>query len=173
MTAFCSIIIPLCIALCAVWFSHWISNKREYGKAKASVKAEINVNIKLCSENLSVIDQDLNYEKINKINYEPFLPFCDLAWNTCKGSFLLRDGQIVEEIEDLYGFINFGNRLLQRMEDRKWFVGRVQPFSGLRIAEENVRNLNKAKAFISSQLLPLLIKANESLSKGIKNEATP
>lgn len=151
-----SIIIPLCIALFAVWFSHWICNIREYHKAIASVKREITTNIQLCGVNVELIDADLNYAKKGQISYAPYSPFHDLAWNTYKGALLLKDAQMIEEIETAYILINLSNTLFHRIEDMKWTSGPILAIIGSNIKQVRIDNLNKAKKLISQEVLPLL-----------------
>ncbi len=157
-----TIIATLFVALIAVRFDHWLLERKEYRKAINCVKDEIETDIKLGNLNCEMIDDDLISLEKGDLRLIPYLDFHDLSWSTWKSVILVRNPEVANRIDEAYFHVPTTNNLLRRIDELEWSSITII----VDVAVIRKGNLEKARRYISEELLPRLKEVEELIGEG-------
>ncbi|MDP2744072.1 MAG: hypothetical protein Q8P00_03275 [Dehalococcoidia bacterium] len=154
----------LIVALVAVLFSHWLSDRRGYRKSLQNLRSEASTNIENTKLIKQWIDRNLDALKEDKIVVAPCPHLYESAWFSARGEVSTKDYAIATKLEDAYGFLSAVNDLFHTIEELKWGIGAAMMNSKKR----EVMVLETIRAIIDEGLLPNLTDVETLLEKKLK-----
>lgn len=143
----------LIVALVSVWFSQWLSARREYRKALEALGSEVSTNISNAYLMINWIDKNLDaLKKRGNVVVATCPHLHESVWISARGAVSSKDYGIAVKMEDAYGFLVSINDLMRAVEELKWGAGVAIADSGQR----KIIVFNTMKAAINKGLLPNL-----------------
>ena len=95
----------LIVALISVWFSQWLSARREYRKALENLRSEVSTNINNADLMNKWIVANLDALKEDKVVVATCPHLYESAWILARGAVSSKDYGIAAKMEDAYGFL--------------------------------------------------------------------
>ena len=154
----------LIVALVSVWFSQWLSARREYRKALENLRSEVSTNINDADLMNKWIDTNLDALKEDKVVVATCPHLYESAWISARGAVSSKDYGIATKMEDAYGFLVGINDLMRAVEELKWGVGAAMSDSKRR----KITVFEAMRKTINKGLLPNLIEVKTQLAKKLK-----
>lgn len=152
------------VALISVWFSQWISARREYRKALENLRGEVCANINNANLINRRIDTNLDALKGDKVVAATCPHLYESAWIYARGTMSSKDYGIATKMEDAYGFLGSINDLMRTIEELKWGIGAAMTGSKL----NKITVFEVMKETINKGLLSNLTEAKTILDKKLK-----
>ena len=154
----------LIVALISVWFSQWLSGRREYRKALENLRSEVSTNIGNADLMNKWIDTNLNTLKEDKVVVATCPHLYESAWISARGAVSSKDYGIATKMEDAYGFLVGINDLMRTVEELKWGAGAAMTGS----KHSKITVFTVMRETINKGLLPNLTEAKTLLDKKLK-----
>ncbi|MFC2003449.1 hypothetical protein ACFLV4_05855 [Chloroflexota bacterium] len=154
----------LIVALVSVWFSQWLSARREYRKALENLRSEISTNINNAGLMNQWIDTNLDVLKDDKVVVATCPHLYESAWISARGAVSSKDYDIATKMEDAYGFLVSISDLMRAVEELKWGAGAAMMGSKKR----KITVFEVMKETINKGLLPNLMEVKTLLDKKLK-----
>lgn len=154
----------LIVALISVWFSLWLSARREYRKTLENLRSEVSANIYNADLMNKWIDKNLDVLKEGKVVVATCPHLYESAWISARGAVSFKDYSTATKMEDAYGFLVSINDLMRAVEELKWGAG-----SAMTGSQQSKTILFEAmRETINNGLLPNLMEVKTQLDKKLK-----
>lgn len=154
----------LIVALVAVWFSQWLSTRREYKKALENLRTEVSTNINNADLMNKWIDTNLDALKEGKVVVATCPHLYESAWISVRGAVSSKDYSIAIKMESAYGFLSSMDDLMRTVEELKWGVGSAMTGSERR----KITVFEVMRETINKGLLPNLTEVKTILDTKLK-----
>jgi hypothetical protein len=154
----------LFVALLSVWFSQWLSNRREYMKSLKNLRSEVFANIYNADLINKWIDKNINALKDNQVLVATCPHLYNFAWISVRGAVSYKDFDIAIKLENAYGFLSSINDVMSAIEELKWGAGSAMTGS----QERKIKLFEVMRETINTGLIPHLKEVLVLLDKKIK-----
>ncbi|MDP3879808.1 MAG: hypothetical protein Q8Q07_05840 [Dehalococcoidales bacterium] len=151
----------LIVALISVWFSQWLSVRREYRKALENLRSEVSTNIDNIDLISRWIDTNLDNLKENRVVVATCPHLYESAWISVRGAVSSKDYDIAQKMEGACGFLGSIHDLMHAVEELKWGAGSAM--TGSKQSKTTV--FEAMKEIINKGLLPNLTEVKTLLDR--------